>query len=146
MKTLRVGMVGLGLVSTSHWKGYASHEGAEVVALCDRDEERVRHFADRYAVGETYTDYDEMLERAELDLVDIATPTFLHAPMAHRALERGIHVHCEKPFCRSVGEGKQLEKLARSRSVQLLASGWARFWRGPVSMDFRSCRALFCDG
>ena len=120
MKTLRVGMVGLGLVSTSHWKGYASHEGAEVVALCDRDEERVRHFADRYAVGETYTDYDEMLDRAELDLVDIATPTFLHAPMAHRALERGIHVHCEKPFCRSVGEGKQLEKLARSRSVQLL--------------------------
>ncbi len=120
MSKLRVGMVGLGLVSTAHWKGYTSHPQAEVVAVCDRDGQRAARFAEQFSVGQVYIDYDDMLASAQLDVVDIATPTFLHAPMARGAIAAGAHVHCEKPFCRSVGEGLALERAARARGVQLL--------------------------
>ncbi len=120
MSVLRVGMVGLGLVSTAHWKGYDSHPRAEVVAVCDLDLDRARRFAECYGIDEVYADYDQMLRHARLNVVDIATPTFLHAPMARKALEAGSHVHCEKPFCRSVGEGQELVEMARTRGLQLL--------------------------
>ena len=107
METLRVGMVGLGLVSTSHLKGYLSHPRAEVIAICDLDEARALRFAEEHGIEEVYIDYGDMLEGAEIDIVDIATPTYLHAPMALAAVQAGKHVHCEKPFCRFVGEGLQ---------------------------------------
>lgn len=102
---VKVGMVGLGLVFTPHFKGYASHPGAEVVALCDLDEERARRFAAAYNVPQIYTSYEELLAQADINTVDIATPTFLHAPMTQQAVVAGKHIHCEKPFCRSVAEG-----------------------------------------
>ena len=97
-----VGMVGLGLVSPSHLKGYASHPKAEVVAVCDLDEGRARQFAREHRIKGVYTSYDRMVATAGIDAIDIATPTFLHAPMTLQAVRAGKHVHCEKPFCRSV--------------------------------------------
>ena len=119
METLRVGMVGLGLVSTSHLKGYLSHPRAEVIAICDLDEARALRFAEEHGIEEVYTDYGDMLEGAEIDIVDIATPTYLHAPMALAAVQAGKHVHCEKPFCRFVGEGLQVCKAAAKAGVRV---------------------------
>jgi predicted dehydrogenase len=113
-------MVGLGLVSTPHLKGYVSHPKAKVVAVCDVDEARARAFADSHGIPEVYGDYGEMLSRAEIDAVDIATPTYLHAPMTVQAARAGKHVHCEKPFCRSVGEGLAACEAARHNGVKLV--------------------------
>jgi predicted dehydrogenase len=104
-ETIRVGIVGLGLVSTSHLKGYVSHPRAEVVAVCDLDLARAERFAAQHGIPEIYTSFETMLAEADINTVDIATPTYLHAPMVIRAAEAGKHVHCEKPFCRTVGEG-----------------------------------------
>lgn len=120
METLRVGMVGLGLVSTSHLKGYLSHPRAEVIAICDLDEARALRFAEEHGIEEVYIDYGDMLEGAEIDIVDIATPTYLHAPMALAAVQAGKHVHCEKPFCRFVGEGLQVGKAAAKAGVRVV--------------------------
>ena len=116
---LRVGMVGLGLAASSHIRGYASHPQAEVVAVCDANGERAQAFADDHGVGRVYSDYDAMLREAGVGAVDIATPTFLHAPMALRALDAGKHVHCEKPFCNSVGEGRRVYEAAERKGVRL---------------------------
>ena len=117
---VRVGMVGLGLVSAPHLKGYASHPGAEVVAVCDLEGDRARAFADQHGIAQVFTSYDDMLERAGIDVVDIATPTFLHADMTRQAAEAGKHVHCEKPFCRSVGEGLAACEAARRHGVKVV--------------------------
>ena len=117
--TVRVGMVGLGLVSTPHLKGYASHPHAEVVAVCDVDEERARHFAAAHGIAGMYSDYEEMLAAADIDAVDIATPTFLHADMTVQAANNGKHVHCEKPFCRHGSEGLRACEAARQAGTKL---------------------------
>ncbi len=117
---VKVGMVGLGLVFTPHFKGYASHPGAEVVALCDLDEERARRFAAAYNVPQIYTSYEELLAQADINTVDIATPTFLHAPMTQQAAVAGKHIHCEKPFCRSLAEGLSACETARHNKVKLV--------------------------
>jgi len=119
-KTVRVGMVGLGLVSTPHLKGYASHPQAQVVAVCDRDAQRASQFAERHGIPGVYTSFDAMLAEADINTVDIATPTYLHAPMTQRAAEAGKHVHCEKPFCRTVGEGLRACEAARRHAVKLV--------------------------
>ncbi len=119
-KTVRVGIVGLGLVSTSHLKGYASHPRADVVAVCDIDGERATEFAATHGIPESYSSFEEMLDRADINTVDIATPTYLHASMVLQAADRGLHVHCEKPFCRSVGEGRAACEAVRRNGVKLV--------------------------
>ena len=118
--TVRVGMVGLGLASTPHFKGYESHPHARVVAVCDLDGPRAERFAALHGVPEVYTRYEEMLAAAPINTVDIATPTYLHAPMTIQAANAGKHVHCEKPFCRSVGEGLQACAAVRRNGVKLV--------------------------
>ena len=118
-ETVKVGMVGLGLVSTPHLKGYESHPGAKVVAVCDLDESRARDFARAHRIAQYFSDYDEMLERADIDAVDIATPTHLHADMALKAAAARKHLHCEKPFSRSVAEGLEACAAARRAGLKL---------------------------
>ncbi|MCL4369133.1 MAG: Gfo/Idh/MocA family oxidoreductase [Actinobacteria bacterium] len=119
---IKVGIVGLGLVSASHYKGYAGHPGAEVTAVCDLEGERAERFASAFGIPQVYTSYDEMLEKAHIDVVDIATPTFLHVPMTVKAARAGKHIHCEKPFCRSVGEGLTACQAVRESGVKLVVS------------------------
>ena len=114
-----VGIVGLGLAAAAHLKGYAACAQARVVALCDRDDERCRRVARDCGVDGVHTDYEDLLAREDVDLVDIATPTFLHAPMCLAALEAGKHVLCEKPFCAGVGEGEAATARARERGLAL---------------------------
>jgi predicted dehydrogenase len=118
--SIKAGIVGLGLVSTAHLKGYQSHPRAQVTAVCDLDSERAASFAAAHAIPEVYTSYEEMLAGADINTVDIATPTHLHAPMTIQAAEAGKHVHCEKPFCRTVAEGLAACAAARQAGVKLL--------------------------
>ena len=80
MNTVRVGIVGLGLVAASHLKGYACHPHAEVVAICDLDKARADRFASEHGIEAVYTSYEEMLREAPINTVDIATPD-LSAPI-----------------------------------------------------------------
>ncbi len=116
---IRVGIVGLGLAATPHAKGYAAHPDAEITAVCDLDGARARQFADRFGALSVYSSFEEMLHAPAMNVVDIATPTHLHARMARQAAEAGKHVHCEKPFCRSVAEGEAACKAAEENGLTL---------------------------
>jgi len=118
--TVRVGIAGLGLVATSHLKGYRSHSRAEVRAVCDLDRDRAEAFAKEHGIPAVYESYDEMLRDPSLNSIDIATPTWLHAPMAMAAARAGKHVHCEKPFCTSVAEGMAACAAARLAGTTLV--------------------------
>ena len=116
---VRVGIVGLGLAATPHAKGYAAHPGAEIAAVCDLDSDRARQFADRFGALSVYSSFEQMLQAPGINVVDIATPTYLHAGMARQAAEAGKHVLCEKPFCCSVAEGEAACKAAEENGVAL---------------------------
>lgn len=117
---VKVGIVGTGNAANSHLQGYASHPQAEVIAVCDLDVARAARIASQHSIGMTFTSYAEMLESAPINSVDIATPTYLHASMTRQACAAGMHVHCEKPFCRSVMEGMEACEAAYRSGVKLV--------------------------
>jgi predicted dehydrogenase len=118
-KRIRAGIVGLGLVATSHLNGYRAHPNAEVGAVCDTNRARAEEFASRHSIPAVYSSLEDMLADPSLNAIDIATPTFLHAPMSTAAARAGRHVHCEKPFCTSVAEGVAACEAAQSAGVTL---------------------------
>ncbi len=115
-RQFRVAVVGL-RVGVNMLDALASHPRAKVVSICDTDEPRLRELADQYGIGRIYLDYGQMLESEQLDGVCIATPNRLHVPMARLALERGLHVMCEKPLALSTQDARDLLLLARRKGV-----------------------------
>ena len=125
--TVRVGVVG-----TSWWSdamylpALREHPDAEVVAVCGRNPQRTRSFVDAWAIPQAFTDYAEMLD-AGLDAVIIASSNATHYVYTAQALERGLHVLCEKPLTRTVAEAEELLKLAKAKGVKHMVPFTYRF-------------------
>lgn len=104
-KPLRAGVIGLS-IGKLHAEAYAANKDAELVALCDIWEERLEKRGEQFPGTELYTDYHEMLAKANLDVVDVCVPNDIHAEVAIAALEAGVNVCCEKPLSATL-EGAQ---------------------------------------
>ena len=126
-KKVRVGLVGLGLVSDSHVKGFQAHPDAEVVAVCDIDEAHAKEVCEEYGIRKYYTDYSEMLKDEEINLISICTPTFTHVNMTIQAAEAGKNILCEKPFCMTMEEGQKAVDAAKANGVTLTVEESYRF-------------------
>jgi predicted dehydrogenase len=114
MSTLRVGVVGAGWAGQQHLKGYAALDGVEITALAGMETELVAQLQAEYGIPATFERWQDMLETVELDAVSIATPTFLHAPIAIAALSRGIHVLTEKPIAANLADAQAMVEAARA--------------------------------
>ena len=113
---IRVGVVGLGKMGLSHLAILNSHPDVIVAGACD---------ANTYVTGvlakhtglHCYSTFAELLRHEELDAAVISTPTRLHAEMVGAAVNRGLHVFCEKPFVLSVEEGEALAREVEARGL-----------------------------
>lgn len=113
---LKGGIIGLGKMGISHAAIVGAHPSVEFVAVCDTSSLVLDAFK-KYTKINTYSDYLKMLENEKLDFVVIATPTKYHYPMVKNALEKNIHVFCEKPFSLTSKEGAELVEIAKQRSL-----------------------------
>jgi len=111
MDKVRVGMIGAGFAADFHLNSYAAIPEAEVVAVAARTAERVQAFAAKHHIASVYTDYREMLEREDIQVVDVTTPVYAHAPMVIDAANAGKHVICEKPLTGYCGEDRPGDDL-----------------------------------
>ncbi len=109
---MRVAVVGCGNVSESHFRALEEIPGAEIVAAVDIKKDRAEEKAARYGAA-AYTDFGEMLKAVKPDCVHIATPHYLHTPMAVKALENGAHVFLEKPCSVSSKEVDELTEAEK---------------------------------
>ena len=116
MKKLRVGIIGCGRISVMHFASAQALDKAELVACCDIKADRAMHMASEFGI-KAYSDYREMIEAEKLDVVHICLPHYLHVPVSMYAMERGIHVICEKPITITASEFKSLCDLARSKAL-----------------------------
>lgn len=107
-------IIGLGKMGLSHAAILNAHPEVELVAVCDTSSMVLDAFK-KYSKIKIYSDYSEMLEKESLEFVLIATPTRFHYQMTKLALERGLHVFCEKPFSLTVEEGEELVKIANGK-------------------------------
>jgi predicted dehydrogenase len=110
---LRVGVVGLGWAGRQHLAAYHAHPDTEIVALAGLEDPARAKLAAKYAIEHSVARWEDLLD-VELDAVSVAVPTFLHAPIAIAALERGIHVLSEKPIARNAAEADAMVAAARA--------------------------------
>lgn len=114
-ETIKLGVVGLGKMGISHFSIANAHAATDV-AICDSSGYQVDTIA-KYSGRPAWRDYDKFLDEAGLNAVIIATPSRAHAPMVRKALERGIHVFCEKPFGLDFRESQALSELASQKGL-----------------------------
>ena len=120
----KVAFVGTGDVFLRHYLPEAmSHEAIEVTAICDNAGDRAEQAADFLGDGvEAYTDYGELLERSDAEIVVIVTPPTSHYELTLAGLEAGKNIYVEKPFCRHLEEANHLIETAERVGVQLMAA------------------------
>ncbi len=94
---VKLAVIGVGVMGSSHLRDIANLENTELAALCDIDRARADQYAQMYGVP-AYYDYRELLEKGGVDGVVIATPHYDHTPIAIDAMKRGVHVLTEKPI------------------------------------------------
>ncbi|MFW6268846.1 MAG: Gfo/Idh/MocA family protein [Bacillota bacterium] len=112
---LKAGIVGVGNIGQgAHLPSYDSMKTTELTAICDIDEERLAKIADEYNIEaeHTYTDYKEMYEKEDLDVVSVCTPTVSHYELTVNALKSDIHVLCEKPTAMNTEEVIEMTEIA----------------------------------
>lgn len=113
---IRLAVVGLGKMGLSHHSMINAHPRVQVAAVCDAAG-YVLDVLNKYTGVRTYTDFDAMLAEVELDAVIIATPSSMHGKMVRAALEKNLHVFCEKPFVLDNEEGEQVTRLANAKGL-----------------------------
>src|SRR3990172_8052344 len=108
-----VGIIGAGGIFAEHARGYAQMPRARIVALADVDAERMRRASKDFFIPFTCSNYNDLLARPDVDIVDICTPPSLHEEMVLAALRAGKHVLCEKPLAHSLASADRIIEAAR---------------------------------
>ncbi|MEI7744346.1 MAG: Gfo/Idh/MocA family oxidoreductase [Chloroflexota bacterium] len=115
--------VRIGVVGTSWWAdsmylpALARHPQADVRAIAGTRPEHTRSFAAQWNIPSPYDTYEEMLEREPLDAVVVLSPNRLHHPHAMAALQRGLHVLCEKPLGMTSVQAREMTETAERLGV-----------------------------
>ncbi|MHA0857736.1 Gfo/Idh/MocA family protein [Paenibacillus sp. CMAA1364] len=140
---LKVGLIGFGFMGHMHFDNYVrlASEGEQVqlVAICDIriDELKKSAIVGNIATDKSeydltpynlYDNVDAMLANEELDVVDICLPTYLHADLTIKMLEKGLHVFCEKPVAFDSKDGWKMVETAKRNGKTLMIGQCLRFW------------------
>ncbi len=127
-KKLRAAVVGCGTISSNHIAAIIESDKAVTVALCDTNRSKAEARAEQYGLNaKIYESYDELIEKEELDVVHIATPHYLHVPMAIKALKKNINVFLEKPMAISCEEIEALLNAEKASKAKLTVCFQNRF-------------------
>ncbi len=141
IQPIRAGIVGLRR-GEELAKAIQACDGAEVRALCDLDPFRLGATAERLGVKNRYTQYEEMLDREDLDLIVVATATQHHANMViAAAAHRPAGVLCEKPFAVNMGEAEAMLATCDTSAIKLAIG-----FQGRHDPAFVRARDLVLDG
>lgn len=124
---LKICVVGAGFAARIvHLPGYAGSR-APVAAICDLDAARAQVLADQHRIPKVYSDWHEMLDAEQPELVSVCLPNALHRDITIGALEAGAHVLCEKPLATSVAEAHEMFDVARKAGRVLMAAQLYRY-------------------
>jgi len=111
-RALRVGVIGLGQMGTQHARVYQKLPFTELVAICERDDERRATMEKAFSCS-SFKDYDELLSDPRIDAVSIVLPDNMHRPCVEAAIARKKHILLEKPLASNLEDGRALHELAK---------------------------------
>ena len=118
---IRIGMIGCGQIAQLHLNNYAKMSPADVkvVAAADINESCALDAAEKFKIDRVYTDFRNLLERDDIDAVDVCLHNNLHRPVTEAALRAGKHVYCEKPMAGSYRDAAAMLEAARATGKKL---------------------------
>jgi predicted dehydrogenase len=128
VNTLGIGIIGSGGIAlANHIPGFALCPQAKVVALCDSDPQVLARAQQATGIATALADYRDLLRRDDVQAVVIATPNFVHRPIALAAIAAGKHVLCEKPIAMSYAEADEMRRAADAAGVRHMTAFTYRF-------------------
>jgi len=137
-KKLRIGLIGCGFMGRTHSNGYnrvrnffpeLAYEPV-LKAVCARNEEKVKAFADQWGYESFETDWKKLIARDDIDAVDICAPNNMHAEIAIAVAKAGKMILCEKPLSRNLAEGEQMVDAVQKAGVKNMI--WYNYRRIPA--------------
>ncbi len=131
---LKAAVIGVGSMGRNHVRVYREMEVVNLVGVADQHAPTAAKIGATYSVP-YYTDYRQMLDECQPDLVTLAVPTILHHEVGLELIERGIHLLIEKPIASTYEQGKALVEKARKHNVILAVGHIERF--NPAVMELR---------
>jgi len=133
--TIGIGIIGTGGVCNyGHFPAMERARGAQLAALCDINKQTCEELAKRHQVPKVYCDHHELLADPRIDAVIVATPNFLHKPIAIDALRAGKHVFCEKPLALTAADAAEVVAAARDSGQKLMVDFTHRFWNRSIKL------------
>lgn len=118
-RIVRVGVIGTGKwAEVAHLPAFERCRNAEVVAICGHDPKRNEQLAKRFGIQDACVDHHDIVERSDIDAIDIATSTPRHFPLAMDAIESGKAILCEKPLAMTCRDAQVLCERAAARGVR----------------------------
>lgn len=139
--------VSVGVVGTSWWAdamhlpALANHPHAEIRAICGRNPNRAQMMADKWQIPQVFTDYQKMIDDAELDALLVLSSNESHYPISMAALRADLHVLCEKPVALTYAQGQEMAVLAAARNRKTMVPFTYRYMP-----NNRYIKALLDDG
>lgn len=136
-KKLRIGLVGYGFMGRAHSNAFLqapryfdSDYEPELVAVCGRDKANAEAHAARWGYSSVETDWQALIDRDDIDLIDIAAPNDMHKDIAIAAAEAGKMIMCEKPLGRNADESREMVAAVEKAGVPNMV--WYNYRRIPA--------------
>lgn len=124
-------VIGCGFFAQNQLEAWRDIAGIEIVALCDRDSERLNASATAFGIEHCYTDAAKMLDEGGFDFVDIATTVGSHRALVEMAAKAGVHIICQKPFAENMIDARAMVDAARVAGKTLMVHENFR-WQSPI--------------
>lgn len=117
--TSKIAIIGIGQIGKLHIQEYQRIPSIEIVALCDVNLEEAQRVAKEYDIPLVTSNYRELLQRDDIDAIDVCLHNNYHAPVTIEALRAGKHVYCEKPIAGSYRDGMEMVAAAQETGKML---------------------------
>ena len=124
---LKVGICGAGFMGGMHAACYGALPGVQVTAVADVRRKNAQDMATPRK-ARTFATAKDLIDKADIDIVDICLPTHLHAAHAIQAVKRGLPTMCEKPLARTMAQANAIVKAVRKAKVPFMVGQVIRFW------------------
>jgi predicted dehydrogenase len=131
MTELNGALIGCGFFAVNQMHAWQDVAGASIVAICDRDPERLKIVGDQFGIERRYSDAAQMLADGGFDFVDIATTVQSHRALVEMAAAHGVPAICQKPFAKTLDDAKAMVKVCADAGLPLMVHENFR-WQTPI--------------
>ncbi|HID55643.1 TPA: gfo/Idh/MocA family oxidoreductase [Candidatus Poribacteria bacterium] len=130
---IKVGILGAGTMGSMHASCYSQIPDVKVVAIADKRRDIAQKVAEPLG-AEVFEEAEELIEKAEVDIIDVCMPTPLHKEFVLKAARSGRHVFCEKPLALSVQDGEEMVEACKKAGVKFMVGHVLRYFHEYVAI------------